>query len=226
MHRFWKSLIIATGAIGLSGAAMAADIVRPPPPVKPIVVAPRAYDWSGHYIGVQGGWDSNHATTDVFSTTETGGIFGVYGGWNWQHAGNWVFGFDASFNWDKARGGDSSAPLANDAGPTWKGFLRGRLGVGLDRVLLYGTAGAAVMRYTASVDTVGTGTATPWGWTAGLGAEWAVHSNWTMRLDWAYQDYGTFNLSCSSCGTYPTGIDGTPVHVTANTFTIGVGMKF
>ena len=35
---------------------MAADVVRPPPAAKPVVVVPRAYDWSGHYFGIQGGW--------------------------------------------------------------------------------------------------------------------------------------------------------------------------
>ena len=44
---------------------MAADIVRPPPAAKPVVVVPRAYDWSGHYFGIQGGWETHHQVSHV-----------------------------------------------------------------------------------------------------------------------------------------------------------------
>ena len=217
MKRLLQSLIIATGVVGISGAAMAADIIRPPPAAKPVVVVPRAYDWSGHYIGIQGGWDNNHASTPPYASDENGGIAGIYGGVNFQHAGNWVFGLDASINWDWARATSTSpnCSCSFEAGPHWKGFVRGRLGLALDRILIYGTGGAAVMGY--QVTGAGAGSATPWGWTAGLGAEFAVHSNWTLRLDWAYQDYGTFHLNNSL---------NTPVSVTANTFTVGLAAKF
>ena len=221
MNHVWKSLFLAGGAIALSSAAMAADVVRlpPAPPPQPIAIAPATYDWTGHYLGIQGGWETNHATTPpAFSADETGGLAGVYGGFNVQH-NNWVWGLDASINWDGAKGG-SGAPASNSAGPTWKGLIRGRLGIAFNRTLVYGTAGAAVMGYTANVTGFPSGSATPWGWTAGAGAEWALHSNWTVRVDWAYQDYGTFTLGG------PTPVGGTSVHVTANTFTAGVAMKF
>ena len=220
MKQMRKSLFLAgIGVVALSGAAMAADIARPPPPpAKPIVVAPAAYNWTGHYLGIQGGWETNAATSPGgFSATESGGLAGVYGGFNVQR-GNWVWGLDTSINWDGAKGGDPNV-AGDSAGPTWKGLIRGRLGVAFDRMLVYGTAGGAVMGYTAKVSGVGSGSATPWGWTAGAGAEWALHSNWTVRVDWAYQDYGTFTLGGSAFG-------GTQVHVTTNTFTAGLAMKF
>jgi outer membrane immunogenic protein len=221
MRHLLTSLVLTSGALAFSGAAMAADIVRPPPPpaVQPIVIAPATYDWTGHYLGVQGGWETNSASSPGFSANEDGGLAGVYGGFNVQR-NNWVWGLDASINWDDAKGGDSSAPLGNSAGPTWKGLIRGRLGVAFNRTLIYATGGAAVMGYKANVDTFSSASATPWGWTAGAGAEWALRSKWTVRVDWAYQDYGTFTLK----GPAPVG--GTSTHVTANTFTAGLGMKF
>jgi outer membrane immunogenic protein len=224
MRSLLKSLLLAAGVIsvgsvaGVGGVAMAADVVRPPPVVaKPIVVAPR-FSWTGHYIGVQGGWDNNQAETPPYSADEDGGILGVFGGWNFAHVGALVWGFDASANWTNARGCDPDAPDC-DAGPTFKGFLRGRVGLPLDRLLFYGTFGAAVMHYTADVDCCGSGSATPWGWTAGLGLDWAWSDRHFLRLDWAYQDYGTFTLDGSGA------VDGTEVSVTANTFMIGVGWK-
>jgi outer membrane immunogenic protein len=210
--------VISVGSVAGVNVAMAADVVRPPPVIaRPIVVAP--FSWAGHYIGIQGGWDNNHATTPPdWAADEDGHILGVFGGWNFGHVGPLVWGFDASANWTNARGCDDPGPDC-DAGPTFKGFLRGRLGIPLDRLLFYGAFGAAVMHYTANVSGVGSASATPWGWTAGLGIDWAWTDRHFLRLDWQYQDYGTFTLN----GTAPVG--GTQVDVTANTFMIGVGWK-
>jgi outer membrane immunogenic protein len=187
-----------------------------------VVVIPKAYDWGGHYFGIQGGWDGNQAQTGIYKSDENGGIVGLFGGWNIQHAGNWVFGLDASLNWDFARAHASSPPSTTfDAGPHWKGFVRGRLGFALDRILIYGTGGAAVMRYEASSSApVTSASATPWGWTAGLGVDWAVSSNLFARLDWAYQNYGTFTIHGSGA------FNNQAVSLTANTFTVGLAMKF
>jgi outer membrane immunogenic protein len=221
MHKTLRSLIVAA-VVPMSGVAMAADVVRPPPVAPaPIVVAPTAFSWTGHYLGIQGGWETNRATSPGgFAANEDGGLAGLYGGFNFQSNGRLVWGLDASINWDGAKGGDSSVGTSNSAGPTWKGFVRGRVGLALNQVLIYGTGGAAVMGYKANVTGVPSGTATPWGWTAGAGVELALNTHWTIRGDWAYQDYGTFSLS----GPAPVG--GTSVHVTANTFTGGVAMKF
>jgi len=220
MKRLLQSLIIATGVVAISGAAMAADIIRPPPAAKPVVVVTRAYDWSGHYIGIQGGWDRNHATTSAgggATADINGGLFGIYGGWNFQHAGNFVFGIDASINWDNASGNVNGFPGYHGE-VDWKAFLRARAGIALDRVLLYATGGATW----ADLKLVGPGCGTcgnpmATGWTAGAGAEFAVHNNWTMRLDWAYSKYGNFHY------TQPIPFTAT---MASNTFTVGLAAKF
>jgi outer membrane immunogenic protein len=202
-----KSLLLSAGAVGFAGAAMAADVVRPPPVLaKPVIVAP--YNWSGHYIGVQGGWDNNHAD-DVAAggaADANGAIYGVFGGVNWQHTGNWVFGIDGSFNWSNASGTNA---LGDTFDADWKGFLRARLGLAFGRILLYGTFGGAVARFNENFTPA---SETDWGWGAGAGVDIALHAAWFLRADWYYQNYG-------DVGT-------TMIDVSANTYLIGLGIKF
>jgi outer membrane immunogenic protein len=209
LTNLWKSLFLAAGVITFGGAAMAADIVRPPPLVaKPVVV--RAYSWAGHYIGVQGGWDNNHAT-DVAAqgaADANGTIFGVFAGFNHAVVGPWVFGIDGSINWTNASGATATPGTTFDA--DWKGFIRGRAGVAFDRLLFYGTFGAVVARFNQSFAPASS--ATDWGWTAGVGADFALHNNMFLRVDWAYQNYGDFAPTATG--------------VTANTVTVGLGFKF
>ena len=54
-----KKLLLGTIAlVALSGSAMAADMAARPYKAAPVVVAP-IYDWSGFYIGANGGWGSS-----------------------------------------------------------------------------------------------------------------------------------------------------------------------
>ena len=47
-----------------------------------------------------------------------------------------------------------------------------------------------------------------------------ISQNWIGRLDYAYQNFGTFTLA----GAAPVG--GTPVTLSASTLTLGVARKF
>ncbi len=53
-----KKLLLGTiGLVALSGSAMAADLAARPYKAPPVIVAP-IYDWTGFYIGANGGWGS------------------------------------------------------------------------------------------------------------------------------------------------------------------------
>ena len=71
MKKFWLGTV-GVLALGMAAPASAADLAArpytkaPPPPV----VAP-IYDWSGFYIGANGGWGSAHNCWDV---TPFGGV--------------------------------------------------------------------------------------------------------------------------------------------------------
>lgn len=87
------------------------------------------YDWSGFYIGINGGGGSSHKCWDF---VDAAGIFGVPGalvgegchnavggrirgqiGYRWQTA-NWVFGFEGQGNWADFRGDNTSLAFGTD----------------------------------------------------------------------------------------------------------------
>ncbi len=218
MRALWRTAFLAIGTAAASGSAMAADVYRPPFVSAPVLAQPRVYNWSGAYVGLQGGWDNNALSTSLAggqTATANGGLFGIFGGVNLQPTGNLVFGIDGSINWTNARATTTSpGAFPISAGPTWKGFVRGRLGLAFDRLLVYGTAGGAVMHFEETA--AGLGSNTPWGWTAGLGADFAVNDRMFLRLDWAHANFATSTLSPSGV-TYAN---------SADTVTAGIGLKF
>jgi outer membrane immunogenic protein len=155
-------LVLSSATAALTTSAIAADIRRPPVAVVP------TYNWVGHYLGIQGGWDSNDNNDD--DDSHDSGIIGVFGGWNFMHAANWVWGIDASLNWADADDDD-------DDGGALKGWIRGRTGFAVNRVLFYGTLGAA--GFDGSL-----------GWAVGVGADLAVTPAHFVRFDYTHQDYG------------------------------------
>jgi outer membrane immunogenic protein len=106
----WVMKKILLGSVGLvalclSSPASAADLAaRPYTKAPPPMVAP-IYDWSGFYIGVNGGGGSSHKSWDFVdpatgllvpegSHNTTGGTVGGQIGYRWQ-AASWVFGLEA-----------------------------------------------------------------------------------------------------------------------------------
>jgi len=88
----------------------------------------------------------------------------------------------------------------------WQATLRARLGWVNEQWLLYVTGGvaAAQVRLDArfSDDFLGEGAAgggsskeTRLGWVAGLGGEYLLNENWTIRGEYLYADYGTVDTS-------------------------------
>ena len=160
---------LGASAIALvAGAAMAlaADLpdYQAPPPAQVYNPAP-AYDWTGPYLGLTGGYGWG---------TSTGWLGGVYGGYNFQVDPNWVVGLE----------GDVT--FSNRASNSWDSTIRGRVGYAYDRFLLYGTGGVAF----GDVKGFGSST-TKVGWTVGAGVEAALTSNVTARLEYRHTDLGT-----------------------------------
>lgn len=116
-----KKLILGTvalSAVGLVNAAFAADMPVKAPPIVPIV-----YNWTGCYIGANGGWKwarwnesvDTQATTvvvpgvglvplaaghvDLDHATSSSYAAGGQIGCRWENAEHWVFGAEADFDW-------------------------------------------------------------------------------------------------------------------------------
>src|ERR1700760_1575283 len=106
MKKFWMG-IVGWAALGPPAPASAADMAVKAPPPAPL---PVIYNWSGFYIGANGGggwsdkcWDVTSFRVPVTSFREgchdaSGGGVGGQIGYRWQST-NWVFGLEAQGDW-------------------------------------------------------------------------------------------------------------------------------
>jgi outer membrane immunogenic protein len=158
-----KFLLGTVGLIvlGLAAPASAADLPARTYTKAPIMM-PALYDWSGFYLGINGGWGSSHNCWDntaiatiVVSPAEregchdaTGGLVGGQIGYRWQSSA-WVFGIEAQGDWADLSGQSRSAlvPVTNINNRTRVdgiGLFTGQVGYSWNTVLWYVKGGAAV----------------------------------------------------------------------------------
>ena len=202
-----KYLLGAVGliALGIVTPASAADLAaRPYTKAPPPMVAP-IYDWSGFYIGANGGYAWSHQCTDVtaengvaFAVAEGcrdagGGVFGGQIGYRWQTASSWVFGLEAQGDWANIRTSRTSLLLPAD---TWRskidalGLFTGQIGYAWNASLFYIKGGAAVanQRWDLFDTATGIGLAsaerTRWGGTVGVGWEYGFAPNWSAGIEY------------------------------------------
>jgi outer membrane immunogenic protein len=201
-----KFLLGAAGfvALVLTAPASAADLAaRPYTKAPPMIAA--IYDWSGFYIGANGGWGSSRNCWDFLPVAggvapegchdATGGVAGGQIGYRWQ-SGGWVFGLEAQGDWADLRGSNISlavpAPGAiNRSKIDAFGLFTGQIGYAWSNALLYVKGGAAVTdsRYdirnaTTNVLTASTGDQTRWGGTIGAGVEYGFAPNWSAGIEY------------------------------------------
>ncbi len=238
MKRFY---IIMMMLVGAAGSALAADLPVPAPqPVPYVQVAAPVYDWGGIYLGINGGWGFGSAKWSVPATAfapvsstinDNGGVIGGTLGANVQYD-VWVFGAEFDFDYSGVNTGTTST-VCNfsgncQTGNNWLSTVRGRFGYAMDRILFYGTGGAAFAGIRTTLN--GTGrTTTEAGWTVGAGVEVALADNWTAKVEYLYADLGTVNANCGT--TFCTSNNGgapVPVSIglTESLVRVGVNFKF
>src|SRR5438105_2944995 len=111
MRKYVALFTATTAALALAGSALAADLSRPILKAPPAPVA--VFNWTGFYIGLNGGYSwgrsrttgtISNATTGVVLATASnrfnlnGGLFGGQIGYNWQ-SGNIVYGLETDIQW-------------------------------------------------------------------------------------------------------------------------------
>jgi outer membrane immunogenic protein len=255
-----KRILIASAvAFAAGGQALAADLPPPmaPPPRAPAMYVPVVplYNWTGFYIGgnVGAGWNSTGSITDTFgstfgTTTNTSFLGGGQVGVNYEFGGGVVVGAEAMFDWlpntsntINAIGGGSASGLTGTAtlNNRWLTTATGKLGYAWDRVLLYGKGGGAWVGNSNPSFTVNNVGATPFsgsnsnnfGWTAGLGVEWAFAGNWSARAEWDYVrlQNQSFTVAGTPTGGAPASFNGDVISInnrSINMFTAGLNYKF
>ncbi|MBR0829380.1 porin family protein [Bradyrhizobium manausense] len=193
-----KNLLLVTASlVALSAAApaVAADLAARPYTKAPAMVA-AIYDWSGFYIGINGGGGSAHTTWDFVGTgsegshNATGGTVGGQVGYRWQ-SGQFVFGVEGQGNWADFSGSNASALFAtrNRTKIDSFGLITGQVGYAWNNVLAYVKGGAAVVgdKYevsTAAGALLASTSQTRWGGTIGAGLEIGFAPNWSVGVEY------------------------------------------
>jgi len=221
-----KRLVLAFAALAVwVGTAAAADLSRGPAPA-PYYKAPElapVYNWSGFYIGINGGggWGTSQWTTSGSFNT-SGGLIGGTVGYNYQ-MNQVVLGVEGDIDWANISGTRTAAGVCAFGCTTkdsWLGTVRGRVGYAADRFMPYLTGGLALGDIKASLPGFTGGSTTNAGWTIGGGIEFAIVGHWTAKAEYLYVDLGSFNCGLS-CGAVTQNVS-----FTTNLLRGGVNYRF
>ncbi len=204
MRRVLFSTISLLAFAATTGMGLAADIPRPLPAKAPAMMVP-FYNWTGPYLGINGGYGWGRSNWDGFASgnnSTSGGLIGVTAGYNWQVPGGpWVFGIEGDIDWSNMRGSFSNAFCAGcETRNSWLGTARGRIGYAMDRVMPYVTGGLAVGDIRANRPGFSGVSDTKAGWALGAGIEAAIAPNWTAKLEYLHVDLGSVGCSAAACG--------------------------
>ena len=213
-----KNLLLATvglvALVGMAAPASAADMAvkagHPPPVLAPI------YDWTGFYIGANGGWGQSRNCWDFVDVAgvvvadgcreRSGGLAGGQIGYRWQ-ASQWVFGVEAQGDWadlsNHARQPDQSCVLHSHQDRWLSASSPARSATRGTQALFYVKGGAAVTSNRFSILDTLTGvefasaSATRWGGTVGVGFEYGFAPNWSFGVEYNHLFMGDANNSFS-----------------------------
>ncbi len=241
-----KKLLLASSALMLAGPAFAADLPARMS-VKAPVVAAVPYSWTGCYVGAHAGY--GWGTADFFdpfgnftfaappatvSAKTQGGLAGGQLGCNYQFASNWVVGIEGDYAWANIGGRVPQADLffgGKNLTSETKALasIAGRIGYTWDRVLFYGKGGAAWSRdqydlhipaFFGPANNFSSRT-DRFGWTLGVGAEWAFANNWSAKVEYNHYDFGSRSLNLTDAvGAI------IPTTVTQRIDTVKVGINY
>jgi outer membrane immunogenic protein len=175
------------------------------------------YNWSGFYVGAQAGYGWSSADFSGTSAVpegdhhEDGFVAGVYVGHDWQQ-GNWVFGALADLDYidvDQLQLQGFTPEFPPFGGKEenytydidWMATARVRAGyLPTERLLIYGTGGLALAHVEASGFQEGAiifpddefqNSGVEIGGVIGLGAEFALTRNWSLKTEYLHYDFNT-----------------------------------
>jgi outer membrane immunogenic protein len=210
MKRMLSGIISALVLAASFGVANAADMAlkAAPPPAAP------AWNWSGFYLGIEGGggWARSQQTDTAGTTSGTynqsGGLFGFTAGYNWQ-AGNIVAGVEGDWSWARINGSVTLPGLCTAGGGSvcftnMRSFGTARARIGMltpsGQFLFYVTGGAAGANIRAGQQSCSTpivgaiascGTANEWAPVVGAGVEAMLAPHWSGKVEYLYTSFGT-----------------------------------
>jgi outer membrane immunogenic protein len=209
---------VLLGAVGLlaacaSSPTFAADMAVKAAPVAPL---PMVYNWTGFYIGANGGWGQSHNCLDFITAVGTvasgcgdrsGGLAGGQIGYRWQ-ANQFVFGLEAQGDWadlSNTRVSLLDPALSTTVKTDGIGLFTAQLGWAWNASLFYVKGGAAVTSNRLDIfDNIAginvfSASNTRWGGALGVGWEYGFAPNWSIGIEydhlWMGNADNTFNTT-------------------------------
>jgi outer membrane immunogenic protein len=235
-----KKVVLASMALAalLATPARAAEVAVKAPVYQAAPVLP--YNWSGAYLGINvgGGWSRNPIVLDNPAVNldflEGGGaIAGGYIGYNYQLSPWFLVGLEGAGAWAQIKqvGQDCTIDVPASCTSNIKSLasVRGRAGIVLERVLVYGAGGwgFADARYDRVFLPPGSpllsgASSSLSGVTGAAGVEAAITDVLIGRVQYEYFDFGNT--------TYAAGVLSDIANVTVrtrvHTLTVGFAAKF
>jgi len=189
------ALVAPVAALAGNLTTPVAEPVVAAPPVVAVSVTP---DWTGWYAGGSLGYGNVNSDGPADGSGVIGGLLGGYR----YDFGQWVLGVEADYDWANIG--------LNDAGTSSLDAIyrfKVQAGADLGQTFVYGTGGIA--RAEGKVDNADRSSN---GWVAGVGADYAVNSQWLVGGEILYHQFDDFAR---------TGVDGD-----ATTFKIRAAYRF
>jgi outer membrane immunogenic protein len=175
---------------------------------------------------------------------------GLTAGYNWQ-VDRAVLGVETDFNYFGVKGSSTgtgiypccvanSFTVNTSESSNWLWTLRGRAGfLVTPALLLYGTGGLAVADVKASylfTDNFAAATesaavsSTRYGWTAGVGGEYALMNGWSIKAEYLHVDLGRASTTSTNLttagGPFPVNVFTHTVNLTSDIGRVGINYKF
>jgi outer membrane immunogenic protein len=221
-----KKFLLAAVLLGAAtGFAQAADPIMDPP----VIEAP-AFDWTGFYLGINGGVASGSSPFNF--PFYPSGVTVPLSGWNlsvvaggaWQ-SGMFVLGAEGEIGWTNVGG---ATPCPNPAftcaiSSNWIGDVELQAGLAVDSALFYLHGGLAALNTTGTTAPFvpGTATAVATGYVVGAGLKIAVTENVSLTGEYSY-----YNVSA----TFPAGqldpASAVNINPSFHRFTVGANLHF
>jgi outer membrane immunogenic protein len=236
-----KLFVFAAVALSMATPALAADMAVKAPPPAPL---PAIYNWSGFYIGANGGWGDSRNCWDFVRAAGTvfgegcndrsGAVAGGQIGYRWQ-ANQFVFGLEAQGDWadlSRTRVSLLNPALSTQVKTDAIGLFTGQIGWAWNAALLYVKGGAAVTgnRFnvldTATGAALVTASATRWGGTVGVGFEYGFAPNWSVGVEYDHLWMGNANNSFTTTDARLTGFINDRISQDVDMVTLRINYRF
>jgi len=223
--------------VGATTASYAADLGPPYKAPAPVTAPVPSYDWTGVYVGVNGGyaWGQNNpislisGASNIVAFNTRGGLVGGTVGAQIQK-GHAVVGAEIDLDWASITGtGATFVPIVLGVGPLPLivtpssktdaiSTVRVRGGLALNNWLFYTTAGIALVDQSSSGTIVNgvpcsavisTCGGTRWapGITGGAGVEYGLTPNWSVKAEYLYVWAATWGLEQNQLSLVRAGVN-------------------